>query len=178
MALPDLTALDEFSATGPPPGAGPHDPRTLFSPVDQVHAAIQAIVASATQSVVLAMYGFDDDQLADLIKHQLADEHLFVQLTLDQSQAGGVHEKEILAHEAYPASSVACGKSERGAIMHLKTGVVDGIITFNGSTNWSASGESLQDNQLTVTWDPVLAARTRSRIDAIHAHMVNAKAAP
>lgn len=171
MALDSLSQLDRHSAAGFPPGSLP-TLRTFFSPVDDVHGALVDLVKSASQSLVLAMYGFDDQELADALLEKLNAEHVFVQFTLDSSQARGVHEKKILAAESYPASSVAVGRSEKGAIMHLKMVVVDGLDVVTGSTNWSASGESLQDNQLTVVRDPLLAAKSRSRIDAIHQHML------
>jgi len=172
MALANLSDLDTYSVTGPPAGAGPDTPRSLYSPVDNIHGALVALIKSATQSLVVTMYGFDDQELADALLEKLNHEHVYVQLTLDSSQASGVHERKILAAESYPASSVAVGQSEKGAIMHLKVVVVDGLDVVTGSTNWSAGGEGKQDNQLTVTRDPVLAARTRARIDAIHAHML------
>jgi hypothetical protein len=118
------------------------------------------------------MYGFDDDELAQIIKDKLVAENVYVQLTLDSSQAGGVHERTLLTGEDYPISSVAIGRSEKGAIMHLKEGVIDGVVHFSGSTNWSTGGESLQDNQLTVEINPVAAAMATARIGAIHASML------
>lgn len=175
MSLPSLDLLERYKSGGFPPGYL-SAARSFFSPVDDVHGALLELVRSATSSLSIAMYGFDDDELADAIKAKLADPAVVVQLTLDSSQAGGVHEREILAHEGYPASSVAIGRSEHGAIMHMKLMVVDGIYRISGSTNWSHSGEALQDNELTVIHDPVMAAEAAARIAAVHYHMTRAAA--
>jgi phosphatidylserine/phosphatidylglycerophosphate/cardiolipin synthase-like enzyme len=159
-----------------PPGTTP-DTVTLYSPDDDVHGALVALVGSAQQSMVLAMYGFDDEQLARIIKAQAVDPAMFVSLSLDSTQAAGKHERELLEMMDYPGSSIAFGRSEEHAIMHLKCGVIDGRFTFNGSTNWSESGETKQDNQLTIIDNPLHAARARTKIDIIHDVMLQQMAA-
>ena len=68
--------------------------------------------------------------------------------------------------------SIAIGESEGHAIMHLKMMVIDHLITVSGSTNWSPSSESLQDNALIVIIDPYVGEEAEARIDAIHHHML------
>jgi phosphatidylserine/phosphatidylglycerophosphate/cardiolipin synthase-like enzyme len=52
--------------------------------------------------------------------------------------------------------------------MHRKMLLVDGIWRVTGSTNWSTSGETLQDNELTVTQSASVVAEARTVLDIEH----------
>lgn len=169
--LADLSVLDRFKSVPFPPGY-PSDSRTFYSPIDDLRGALAYCIANAKHEVLVAMYGFDDPVLAAALKTKLGDPHVHVQLTLDSSQAGGTHEKALLAEENYPNSSVALGSSEHGRIMHMKLMVIDGTVLCSGSTNWSDAAEHLQDNELTISLHPARAAEARLRIAEIHRHML------
>ena len=173
MALSSLTELDQYKATPFTPGY-PDTTRTFYSPVDQVHEALKALLTSANKSIVVAMYGYDDPELNSVLQSSLKDEKIYVQMSLDSTQAAGKAEKPLLAswlnHKI--GNSIAIGHSEKSAIMHLKMVIIDGVDLITGSTNWSTSGESKQDNQLTVIRDPSVCAEARSRIDIIHDSML------
>jgi hypothetical protein len=173
VALGLLTELDQFKAEAFVPGY-PDNARTFYSPVDQVHEALKALLASTSKSLVVSMYGYDDDELDAVIRDKLESDKIFVQMSLDKSQAAGVHEADILRkwNNDGVGNSIAIGHSEHGAIMHLKMIIIDGLDVVTGSTNWSQSGEGDQDNQLTIIRDPLVAAEARTRLDIIHDDML------
>jgi hypothetical protein len=111
-----------------------------------------------------------------------------VLITLDKSQAGGVHERAILASDAAKdpvgySSHFAIGQSATHQISHTKGGVLDGRVGFEGSTNWSTSGEGTfiagrsqaggvgyrsQNNTLAVFTDADTLSRFRDELVAEH----------
>lgn len=172
----DWQQLDGFKKQGNFASNYPADFRTFFAPYDDVHGVLKYLFESAKMSVVVNMFGFDDDELADMIRTHLDNDDLYVQLSLDRSQSKGKHESEILSKfkAEYFGNSIAIGTSIKHAISHLKCGVIDGIYSFTGSTNWSTSGETKQDNELTISRDPVKAIELRHLMDLSHDHMLQA----
>lgn len=152
----------------------PSDTRSFFSPRDTcVPLVLERLVGSAQDSIKVNMYGYDDDRL-DEILHAKAAEHGFCfQMSLDKSQAGGVHEKALASTWSQSlGTSVAVGQSIKHAISHLKVCVVDGLYVISGSTNWSVSGETKQDNELVVHRNAGMAARYSAVLDVNHAAML------
>lgn len=166
--------LGQYKAGGRFLDGYPGDVRTFYSPVDNVHGVLTSLLASTQKSIVLNMFGYDDGDLNSIILEKLEDERVYVQMSLDESPAGGKHERELLEtwkHEL-AANSIAIGHSSKGAISHMKIVIIDGVYTVRGSTNWSLGGEQDQDNELTIHNNAVIAAETRAELDRNHDEML------
>lgn len=176
------------------PDASP-DFHMFFVGRDDVHGILKYLWSRVESSAYLNMFGFDDDELNALVMAAVNDPQITTVITLDQSQAGGVHERTLLASDAakdpvaYNAH-VVIGTSATHQISHTKGGVLDGRVSFEGSTNWSASGEGTfllnktapggpgyvaQNNTLAVFVDPDTCSRFTAELVAEHLAAVKAK---
>jgi hypothetical protein len=158
------------------PAGYPAEFRDFFSPQDGpgIHTLLVHLIRAATKSVVLNMFGYDDEEIdAEIHKHSL-NPHVYLQMSLDSTQAKGVHEKLLLAkwNNDGVGNSIAIGQSAKHAISHLKVLIIDGEYVVTGSTNWSLSGEQKQDNQLTVLRSAIVAAGYRAILDINHTEML------
>src|SRR5438270_3643531 len=131
------------------------------------------------------MFGFDDEELNSVIMGLVRNPGILIQVSLDKSQAQGVHEKKILVGDILEdrqafSSHFAVGESQTHQILHTKGGVLDNVLAFEGSTNWSASGEGsgiglhgspnltgfrAQANSLTVHTNPYEIAKFAAVLD-------------
>ena len=175
--LASFTREKSFAAGDSP------DFRVFYVGRDDVHGILKYLLARCSRSLRMNQFGYDDDELDEIIQGLVASEHVFVQGTLDRSQAGGVHEKKILANwDPAMRNSFAIGQSATHQISHTKGAVLDGVVAFEGSTNWSASGEGTivapdgsdvgrkaQNNTFTVYVHPVQIARFTDELDHEHA---------
>jgi hypothetical protein len=154
---------------------------------DDVHGILSYLLSRISTSLYLNMFGYGDESLNDQCMRCAEDPTVTTVITLDKSQAGGVHEKTILASDAAKNTTAfnahfAIGQSATGQISHTKGGVLDGKVGFEGSTNWSASGEGTfvlkgqpggpgykaQNNTLAVFTDPDTIARFTAELIAEH----------
>jgi hypothetical protein len=153
---------------------------TFYAPRDPgIHEVVLWTLLQAKSSVAINMYGFDDPHVVSLLLHHVTNPQILVTLTLDSSQAGGRGEEPLLKRlrNDMKGNSIAVGRSQRGEISHNKLTVVDGLYLISGSTNWSFGGEKEQDNQLTLTRDPIACAEARAVIDLNHDIMLKQMAA-
>ena len=131
------------------------DVHLFFVGRDDVHEILKYILSRVSISLYLNMFGFDDDELNNIIMQQALDPTITMLITLDKSQAGGVHEKALIeADQKYNLAAFnthfVIGQSLTHQISHTKGFVADGKVACEGSTNWSASGEG----EFVVTGQP------------------------
>lgn len=144
----ELSDLAPFTKEGEYNTNASKDFHLLFVGKDDVHEALKYVLSRAQTSLYLNMFGYDDDELNDILFEKVKDPHITVLITLDKSQAGGVHEKRLIELDqkldlASFNSHFVIGQSATHQISHTKGFVADGIVGAEGSTNWSAGGEGV-----------------------------------
>jgi hypothetical protein len=190
---PRLAPLGQFTPEGAL-AVGYGDHYLFMVGRDDVHGVLHYLLTRETMAFKFNQFGYDDEELNADILALMDNPNVRVQGTLDSSQAAGVHERAILAasyeHNAEFYNFVAVGQSATHQISHTKGGILVGQgIGYEGSTNWSASGEGTgikldpkakptpgykaQNNTLLVSTNPVFLARFGARLDTEHAIAVH-----
>src|ERR1700675_187595 len=170
---------------------------------DDVHDILKHVLSRVSVSLYLNMFGFDDDELNDILMKIALDATITMLVTLDKSQAGGTHEKTLLdldrQHNLALLSThsvtkthvqeFVIGQSATHQISHTKGFVADGRVAGEGSTNWSASGEGTfivkgnpggvgykaQNNTQSIITDPDTISRFSAEL--VTEHMIAQKQA-
>jgi hypothetical protein len=201
MSMPDDTklpslqtfSLDDlarYTSEGVFAPAASRDFRLFFVGRDDVHEALKHVLSRVRTSLYLNMFGYDDDELNEILMEKAMDPSITVLITLDKSQAGGVHERQLLDADrkkdlqAFNTHFVV-GQSATHQISHTKGFVADGIVGGEGSTNWSATGEGFfvkgrpgkaQNNTQTIFTCPAACARFQAQLIAEHMTAVKQQA--
>jgi hypothetical protein len=185
FTLDELAVYTAEQAFGPT--ASP-DFRVFYVGRDDVHGILMHLFTRVSLSVKMNMFGYDDNDLNNVLMGLVQNPSVMVQVTLDKSQAGGPSEKAILGNDvtqnqASFANDFVIGESATSQISHTKGGVLDGIVAFEGSTNWSSSGEGTgisltaakqtpgfkaQNNTLAVYVNSYEIAKFSARLDYEH----------
>jgi hypothetical protein len=153
----------------------PDDQRTFFAPGDDTHGLLVALLDSAQRSIVLSMSGGNDHELNNIVQDKLADEKVYVQMSLYRTYVPGAAEKQILTRWANDAAgnSIAIGTSSpHNAVAHLRVVIVDGVYTVKAPVYWSLSRGQQQDCELSLSRNAVIAAETRAFLDIDHDFML------
>ena len=163
---------------------------------DDVHNILKHVLSRVSVSLYLNMFGFDDDELNEILMKIAVDETITMLVTLDKSQAGGKHERTLLdadrkhnlalfnTHVATKThvQEFVLGQSATHQISHTKGFVADGRVAGEGSTNWSDSGEGTfvvkgspggpkfkaQNNTQSIITDPDTISRFSAELVAEH----------
>jgi hypothetical protein len=163
---------------------------------DDVHDILKHVLSRVSVSLYLNMFGFDDDELNDILMKIALDDTITMLVTLDKSQAGGKHEKTLLDLDRQHnlglfnthfvtkthVQEFIIGQSATHQISHTKGFVADGRVAGEGSTNWSDSGEGTfvvkgapggarykaQNNTQSIITDPDTVSRFSAELIAEH----------
>ena len=141
-----LAELDSYLMEGQASPRASTDFRLLYVGRDNVHDALKYVISRVTVSFYCNMFGYDDDELNSLLMQLVNNPAVTCLITLDKSQAGGVHEKRLLDSDAAKdpegfRTHFVIGQSATHQISHTKGFVADSLVGAEGSTNWSTSGE-------------------------------------
>jgi hypothetical protein len=163
---------------------------------DDVHDILKHVLSRVSVSLYLNMFGYDDEELNDILMKIALDPTVTMLVTLDKSQAGGKHEAALLdADKKHDLAlfnthfvtkthvqEFTIGQSATHQISHTKGFVADGRVGGEGSTNWSDSGEGTfvvkgapggagykaQNNTQSIITDPDTISRFSSELVAEH----------
>lgn len=144
----DLADLERYTLEKAYSPAASKDFHLFFVGRDDVHSILKHVLSRVSVSLYLNMFGYDDDELNNILMAKAKDPNITMLITLDKSQAGGIHEKALLdADRASPDGLAAfnthfvVGQSSTHQISHTKGFVADGRVGGEGSVNWSTGGE-------------------------------------
>ncbi len=183
----DLHDLAQYTREGSFTPGSSKDFKLFYVGRDDVHDILKHVISRVSVSLYLNMFGYDDDELNALIMDKIHDPAITCVITLDKSQAGGVHERRLLDSDAAKdpvgfSTHFVIGQSATHQISHTKGFVADGKVGGEGSTNWSTSGEGTfvvagkaggvgfkaQNNTQTIFTDPDAVARFQAELLAEH----------
>ncbi|MBO0734249.1 MAG: hypothetical protein J2P49_08035 [Methylocapsa sp.] len=183
----DLSDLQQYTQEKVYATTASKDFHLFYVGRDDVHNILKHILSRVSVSLYLNMFGYDDDELNDILMALVRDPTVTILVTLDKSQASGKHEKALLDADRKENLSafnthIAVGQSATHQISHTKGFVADGKVAGEGSTNWSAAGEGqfvtpgkagganykAQNNTQAIITDPDTVSRFTAELIAEH----------
>jgi|HubBroStandDraft_1064217.scaffolds.fasta_scaffold00163_6 hypothetical protein len=183
----NLIDLAQYTLEGAYSPTASKDFHLFYVGRDDVHDILKHVLSRVRVSLYLNMFGYDDDELNDILMAKAMDPNITMLITLDKSQAGGTHEKALLDADRQKElasfnTHFVIGQSATHQISHTKGFVADGTVGGEGSTNWSSSGEGTfvvkgkpggsgykaQNNTQTIFTDPDSISRFQTELISEH----------
>lgn len=183
----DLLDLQQYTQEKSYSSTASKDFHLFYVGRDDVHDILKYVLSRASVSLYMNMFGFDDDELNDILMTQARDPSITMLVTLDKSQAEGAHEKSLLDADVAKDPGkfntyFVIGQSATHQISHTKGFVADGKVGGEGSTNWSVAGEGkfvltgrpggpgfkAQNNTQTIFTDPDTVSRFQTELITEH----------
>jgi phosphatidylserine/phosphatidylglycerophosphate/cardiolipin synthase-like enzyme len=127
----------------------------LFSPQHEpIRRAVEPLLRGARSSIDIAVFYLTHEGVAQ----DLVDAHnrgVRVRVILDATGAANAYSK----HEALRLAGIPVAIEDMGGKMHAKSALIDGRIVVGGSMNWTAAGESGNDENTIVLRSEALGAQ-------------------
>ena len=130
------------------------------SPEEPLDVIDAQLIASAKSSIDFASYALTDRIVIDAL-NAAARRGVKIRIVLDPRERHDFVDLGDL--------SDAVRVKRGGALMHLKAYEIDDALARTGSANFSASGETAQDNDLVIIRDPDIAARFEAHFNRMWA---------
>jgi phosphatidylserine/phosphatidylglycerophosphate/cardiolipin synthase-like enzyme len=132
--------------------------RIAYGPSQGFASIDPELIGRAKNTIDMAAYVLSDQRVIEALS-RAASRGVQVRLYFDPEQfrrIGGVNDTlSALAHQPNVSARI---KAEQNDLMHIKAYAVDGRWLRTGSTNFSWSGETRQDNDIIVIDSPEAAA--------------------
>jgi phosphatidylserine/phosphatidylglycerophosphate/cardiolipin synthase-like enzyme len=129
-----------------------------FSPEEPLDAIDDSLMGEAKHSIDFASYALTDARVLNAL-NAAAQRGVKVRIILDRRERHDFARLEELSDNVRVKQS--------GPLMHLKAYAIDGAILRTGSANFSANGETKQDNDLVIIRDTAATARFEAHFETM-----------
>jgi phosphatidylserine/phosphatidylglycerophosphate/cardiolipin synthase-like enzyme len=152
--------------------------RIAFGPAPGFDTLDPELIGQARKNIDMAAYVLSDQRVIEALS-AAASRGVQIRLYFDADQfrrIGGMNDN-VLALTNQPNVKARI-KAEQNDLMHLKAYAIDGRWLRTGSTNFSWSGETRQDNDIIIIDSPQAAEQFGRAFEKLWARRDNRNAAP
>ena len=132
-----LKDLEQFTKEKVYSNTASQDVHLFYVGRDDVHNILKYVLSRVRVSLYLNMFGYDDQELNDILMAKVLDPNVTMLITLDKSQTGSKTEQALIAKDkqvnlAAFGTHFVIGQSATHQISHTKGFVADGKVAGEG----------------------------------------------